>query len=59
MKTLFVLFMTDFLLTYIGISNNLFTEANPFMVWLFEIPFIAGFIVRILMAVIIYLPIRN
>lgn len=59
MKTLFVLFMTDYLLTFMGIKNSLITEGNPLMVWLFGLPFIAGLIVRLLMAVIlIYLPIR-
>lgn len=56
---LFVLFMTDFILTYLGISAGIIEEANPFLVWLFELPFITGLLLRLIMAaVIIYLPIR-
>lgn len=56
---LFVLFMTDFILTYLGISAGIIEEANPFLVWLFELPFLVGLLLRIAMgAVLIYLPIR-
>ena len=47
-----ILFVMDYVLTYIGIANNIITEANPFMVWLFEIPFLYGLMLRIFMGVI-------
>ncbi|NLL18557.1 MAG: hypothetical protein GX262_05970 [Clostridia bacterium] len=59
MNILFVLFMTDFFLTYLGIDAGIIEEANPFMVWLFEIPFLPSLLIRLLMAAaVIYLPIR-
>lgn len=58
MKVLFLLFMTDFLLTYIGIYNGIIEEGNPIMVWLFELPFMWSLLARLLMfAVVAYLPI--
>jgi hypothetical protein len=51
--------MTDYFLTYIGIQRQIIEEANPILIWLFELPFLAGLTLRILMATIfIYLPIR-
>jgi hypothetical protein len=56
---LFVLFMTDFILTYLGVSAGIIEEANPFLVWLFELPFLAGLALRLTMAaIVIYWPIR-
>ena len=57
---LFVLFMTDFILTYIGISAGIIVEVNPLLIWLFELPFLTGVILRILIGVIVInLPIRT
>lgn len=43
-NSLFILL--DFLLTFIGIHiYGIITEGNPYMVWIFEIPFIIGFLV--------------
>ncbi|MGI6537794.1 MAG: DUF5658 family protein [Caldicoprobacterales bacterium] len=53
MKILFTFFVTDFILTYLGISAGIIEEANPFLVWLFELPFIAGLIIRLLMFVVV------
>lgn len=56
---LFALFMTDFILTWLGVSAGIIEEANPMLIWLFELPFLAGLILRILMgAIVIYLPIK-
>jgi hypothetical protein len=56
---LFVLFMTDFILTYLGVSAGIIEEANPALVWLFELPFLAGLALRLTMAaIVIYWPIR-
>lgn len=44
---IFGLMMLDYILTYAGIHHfNCITEGNFFMVWLFEIPFITGGLVR-------------
>lgn len=53
MIILFTLFLTDFILTYLGISAGAIEEANPLLVWLFELPFIAGLTIRIIMGAII------
>lgn len=59
MLILFILFMTDFILTYLGISSGIITEGNALMVWLFKLPFVAGLIIRLLMSlIIIYVPIQ-
>lgn len=56
---LFILFMTDFILTYLGVSAGIIEEANPVLIWLFELPFIPSLFFRLLMAfTVIYLPIR-
>jgi hypothetical protein len=56
---IFILFMTDFILTYLGVSSRTIIESNPLWVWVFEMPFLAGFLLRLLLAaVLIYLPIR-
>src|SRR5690554_909764 len=45
---LFLLMMMDYVITYIGIKGLMFIEeANPFMVWLFDIPFGYGLIIRL------------
>lgn len=42
------LMMLDYIITYIGINKlRVVEEANPFNIWLFEIPFIHGFTVRL------------
>lgn len=58
MKILFVLFMTDYFLTYIGIQRQIIVEGNPLMVWLFELPFLPSLIARLLLFfVFAYIPI--
>lgn len=54
MYLLLSMFLIDYILTYIGIQNNIIVEGNPLMIWLFEINFINGFMIRIIMALIIY-----
>lgn len=59
MRSLFVLFMTDYILTYLGVSAGIIEEANPILVWLPELPFIPGFIIRLLMFMMVaYIPIK-
>jgi hypothetical protein len=56
---LFVLYLTDFILTYLGVSAGIIEEVNPLLIWLFELPFLAGLFTRTLMGtIVIYLPIR-
>lgn len=44
---LFILMMLDFIATYVGINHYEFVEeANPIMVWLFEMPFEFGMVFR-------------
>jgi hypothetical protein len=51
--------MADFILTYLGISYGIIEEANPILIWLFKLPFIAGFVIRFLMfLIVIYIPIK-
>ena len=51
---LFLLIIIDYLLTYIGIHNlGVVYEANPFMAWLFELPFSQGLLIRVLHAIFI------
>ena len=58
MKALFILFMTDYFLTYIGIQKQIIEEANPLMVWLFELPFIPSLLARLaLFFLFAYIPI--
>lgn len=59
MKGLFVLILTDFVLTYMGVSSGIIEEANPLMVWMFELPFVPSLLLRILMGFIfLYIPYR-
>lgn len=45
---LFILMMSDFVITYLGINViGVIEEANPILVWLFEIPFIYGALIRL------------
>ena len=46
MKILFALFMTDFILTFIGINAKVIYEGNPLLVWLFELPMWQGLLLR-------------
>ena len=49
---LFFLLMLDYFLTYLGVCYLEFgREANPFMVWLFEVPLIPGILFRVSMSV--------
>lgn len=59
MLVLFILFMSDFILTYFGISLGIITEGNALLIWLFQVPFIVGLIIRFLMFLgLIYMPIK-
>jgi hypothetical protein len=50
----FMLTMIDYILTYIGIvEHQVIREMNPFMVWLFNLPFEIGFMVRLLMVSVV------
>ena len=42
------LMMVDFILTYLGVHLNIINEANPFLVWLFELPFLASLTLRLI-----------
>lgn len=53
------LMMLDYLLTYVGIHHfDCITEGNMFMVWLFELPFVLGVLVRITQCSVIYILLR-
>lgn len=53
---LVILIIVDFLLTHLGINVlNLFTERNPFMIFLFELTFVQGLIIRIILAMFVFL----
>ena len=55
---LFILFMGDYILTYIGISLGAVQEVNIFLIWLVNLPLAIGIIARLLMfAIIICVPI--
>lgn len=46
---LFLLIILDFILTYIGVVNlKVIYEANPLMVWIFNLPFLQGLFIRVL-----------
>ena len=52
---IFLLMMSDYLLTYVGINVLEFiTEGNALMVWLFELPLFEGLIIRTLMGMFVY-----
>lgn len=53
---LFTFIMIDYLLTYIGIHTFEFIqEGNPVLIWLFELPIIIGFPIRVVMASLVSL----
>ena len=58
MKILFVLFMTDFILTFIGINTKVIYEGNPLLVWLFELPMWQGLLLRIAMFALVFVAIK-
>ncbi len=50
----------DFLLTYFGVVDlNVIEEANPLMVWLFELPLLKAALLRILMILAVMFLIRQ
>lgn len=50
----------DFLLTYFGVVElDVIEEANPLMVWLFELPLIQAALLRILMILAVMFIIRR
>ena len=61
LKLLFVftLVILDFLFTYIGIQIGIFTEANPFVIWLFNLDFIYALIIKIFYTSILLALISN
>lgn len=57
MLILFVLFMTDFFLTHIGVQAQIIAEGNPLMVWVFNLPLAISLLVRLMMFLVVgYLP---
>ena len=44
---LFFITMIDFALTYYGVSIGIITEANPLLVWLFNLPLFWSTVMRI------------
>jgi len=49
--TIIILCMLDYVLTYKGIKLNFIFEGNPLMVKLFELSFIKGFLIKLLLIV--------
>ncbi|QZY56730.1 DUF5658 family protein [Crassaminicella profunda] len=53
LNILFLLMIGDYLLTYLGMYTfGVVEEANCLMVWLMELPFWKGFIIRICIALV-------
>ncbi len=50
MYTFFILFITDYALTYIGITSGYIIEGNPFMKYFMTLDFLPGFLIRIAFA---------
>jgi hypothetical protein len=50
MLALFILIVVDYLVTYIGITMGVITEANPLMRWLFNLHLWPGIAVRAALA---------
>ena len=50
---LFCIMMIDYILTYIGLDKGVIAEGNKFMVWLFNLDFKEGFIIRIILTTVI------
>lgn len=42
-----LLFISDYVLTYVGLSNGIIEEGNPFMKYLMQLPFYQGLLIRI------------
>ena len=53
MMGLWIVVMLDYILTYIGVTIGIVYEANPFMVWLFEMDLWAGLMIRAVMATVL------
>jgi hypothetical protein len=53
-RILFFYIMVDFLITYLGVSYGCIEEANPFMKWLFKLPFIWAAVIRLSIGAAIY-----
>ncbi|HBN84001.1 MAG TPA: hypothetical protein DDZ89_09175 [Clostridiales bacterium] len=53
MVLFFVLFMADYLLTYIGLNAGYIIEANPFMQNFMSLGLVPGTILRTLIAIVI------
>ena len=51
----FTLIIIDFVLSFIGITLGVISEANPFLIFLFEMEFLPALFIRFLMAFGIYL----
>ena len=50
MLGVWLIIMTDYLVTYIGIRAVGIEEANPFMIWLFDFDIFTGLVLRAIMA---------
>lgn len=59
-KIITLLIIIDYLLTYLGMQQNIIYEANPLMVGFMNLSFTYGFILRIIIAVgLIYAIFKN
>jgi hypothetical protein len=54
---LFILMMADYLLTYWGIHIGFVSEGNGLMRWLMELPFVYGFLAKIIMSGLLLFPV--
>lgn len=55
-KLLVFFMLMDFIFTYIGIVKfGFIEEGNPILVWIFELPFLYGFVIRFIYCFILYL----
>jgi len=52
MVGLFILIIVDYLMTYVGIAMGIITEANPLMVWLFQLHLWPGLLIRLAFALV-------
>lgn len=50
------MFLLDYALTFAGIRLNVISEANPIMIWLFNLNFGYGILVRIAMCIVLLVP---
>lgn len=56
MPIIFLFFITDYILTFIGIQSHIIYEANPLMIWLFTCNFAQGLLIRFVLAFLLLIP---